>query len=199
MNYPNGIKKNITTIKKAINHKNLGMNLENDINTTNEYYINQKKAYIYKKPTPIKLVKVDYKKGEIKEAYFEKPSTTDYNGIYKGHYIDFEAKETTNSKGFPLNNIHKHQIEHIRNIYCEHGICFIIVRFTKINETYLLMAKDFINYIDNHKTSIIPIDYFKEYGYQVKDKFIPRVDYLKIIDKMEDYYGKRKEKEKKNT
>ena len=185
VNYPSGIKKNIQ-VEKVTNHKNLGMNLESDINSTNEYYIKLGKAYIYKKPTPIKLVKVDYKKGEIKEAYFEKPSTTDYNGIYKGKYIDFEAKETTNVSGFPLNNIHKHQIEHIRNIYKEKGICFLIIRFTKYNITYLLMAKDFINYIDNDKKTTIPIEYIKEKGYQIKDKFMPRVDYLSIIDEMEE-------------
>ena len=187
VNYPSGIKKNIVKKKEPRNFKNLGMNLENDINSSNEYYINKEIAYIYKKPTPIKLVKVDYKKGEIKEAYFEKPSTTDYNGIYKGKYIDFEAKETVNEKGFPLNNIHKHQITHIRNIVKENGICFLIVRFTKLNKTYLLMAKDFLNFIDNNKKTVVPIEYFEECGYIIKEKFIPRVDYLEIISKMEDF------------
>ena len=187
MNYPNGIKKTKETIlHKQISYKNRGMNLENDINETNQYYIEQKKAFIYKKPTPIKLVNVDYQKGRINEAYFEMPSTTDYNGIYKGKYIDFEAKETINKKGFPLVNIHKHQISHIRNIYDAGGICFIIVRFISFNETYLLMAKPFLNYIDTFKKSIIPHEYFLQHGYLIKDKFIKKVDYLEIIDKMED-------------
>ena len=188
MNYPNGIKKeaNFSKLTNKINYKNRGMNLEEDLNTTNSYYIEKEKAYIYKKPTPIKLVKVDYKIGKIEEAYFQMPSTTDYNGIYKGKYIDFEAKETTNMKGFPIINIHEHQIKHIRNICKEKGICFLIIRFTKMNKTYLLMGNDFINFIDNCKKSIIPIEYFKEKAYLIKDKFIPRVDYLEIIDKMED-------------
>ena len=187
MNYPSGIKKT-KTISKKINSSfdNRGMNLEKDINLTNEYYIEKKKAYIYKKPTPIKLVKVDYKKGKIEEAYFEMPSTTDYNGIYQGKYIDFEAKETINTKGFPLSNIHKHQINHIRNIYNEKGICFLIIRFTTLNQTYLLMAKDFLEYIDNDPRSIVPIDYIKNHGYLIRDKFIPRVDYLEIIDKIKE-------------
>lgn len=185
MNYPTGVKKSIINNGKICEHKNRGMNLENDINSTNEYYANKEIAYIYKKPTPIKLVKVDYKKGKIEEAYFEKPSTTDYNGIYKGKYIDFEAKETINQKGFPLINIHKHQIKHIRNIDKEKGICFLIVRFTKLNKTYLLMAKDFLAFIDNNKKSTIPVNYFEEYAYLIKEKYYPRVDYIEIINNLE--------------
>jgi recombination protein U len=185
VNYPTGVKKKFTNSKQVRDYKNLGMNLENDLNNTNEYYISKGIAYIYKKPTPIKLVKVDYKKGKIEEAYFEKPSTTDYNGIYHGRYIDFEAKETINKTGFPLSNIHKHQINHIRNINKENGICFLIVRFNKINETYLLMANDFLTFIDNNKKSTIPLSYFKDVGYKINEKFYPRVDYLEIIDKLE--------------
>ena len=95
MNYPNGIIKK--TVSHNVNYGNRGMTLENDLNITNSYYREIDKAYIYKKPTPIKIVKVDYisrQAATIKEAYFEEPSTTDYNGIYKGKYIDFEAKET---------------------------------------------------------------------------------------------------------
>jgi len=183
MNYPQGIKgKKQVQINKNIDYKNRGMNLEDDLNISNEYYIEKDIAYIYKKPTPIKLVKVDYKKAKITEAYFDSPSTTDYNGIYKGHYIDFEAKETNNSKGFPLINIHPHQIKHIRNINKEKGICFLIIRFNKLCKTYLLMANDFIEYIDSNKKSVIPITYFDEKAYLIKDKFNPRVDYLEIIN-----------------
>ncbi len=194
MNYPGGIKTKKSNTKINISYKNRGMNLEDDLNSTNNYYIDKGIAYIYKKPTPIKLVKVDKKTGRIDEAYFDSPSTTDYNGIYKGYYIDFEAKETENAKGFPLINIHKHQIQHIRNIDKENGVCFLIVRFTKYDKTYVLEAKDFINFIDNVKKSIIPISYFEDKGYNIKDKFIPRVDYIEIINKiLEVRYGKAKE------
>ena len=195
MNYPGGVKQNkIVDAKKNISYKNRGMNLEDDLNSTNNYYIDKGIAYVYKKPTPIKLVKVNQKTGRIDEAYFDSPSTTDYNGIYKGYYIDFEAKETNNSKGFPLINIHKHQIEHIRHVYKEKGICFLIVRFTKTNKTYYLGAKEFIDFIDNVKKSVIPISYFEDKGYNIKDKFIPRVDYIEIINKiLEVKYGKTKE------
>ncbi len=183
--------------KKTL-HSNRGMNLENDINLSNQYYIDTNQAYIYKKPTPIKIVKVDYptkinkvNKIKIKEAYFESPSTTDYNGLYSGKYIDFEAKETNNKSYFPLENIHLHQIKHLRNILNNGGICFLIVRFNEYNKTYLLFASDFFNFIDNNERKSIPYDYFKEKGYEIEEKFSPRLDYLKIIKKyMEVNYGK---------
>ena len=50
---------------------NRGMGLENDINLANEYYRINDIAYIYKKPTPIKLVNVDYKAGKIKNSTIE--------------------------------------------------------------------------------------------------------------------------------
>ena len=114
MNYPNGIKKikhdeNTEKQLKHINHQNRGMTLESEINQSNEYYREIDKAYIYKKPTPIKITKVDYPsrdKTVIKEAFFTIPSTTDYNGLYKGKYIDFEAKETRSKTSFSLSNNH---------------------------------------------------------------------------------------------
>ena len=48
------------------------------------------------------------------------------------------------------------------------------------------MAKDFIDYIDNNKKVVIPIKYFEEKAYLIKDKFIPRVDYLDVINEVED-------------
>lgn len=181
--------KEILNQKKTF-HNNRGMNLENDINLSNQYYIDTKQAFIYKKPTPIKISKVDYptknnrvSKIVIKEAFFENPSTTDYNGLYKGKYIDFEAKETSNKTSFPLENIHKHQINHLRNILDNGGICFLIVRFTEYNKTYLLFAKDFFAYIENNERKSIPHEYFQEKGYVIEEKYAPRLDYLKIIDK----------------
>lgn len=188
MNYPNGIKKkNNNSYDSKISHKNRGITLENEINSSNEYYREIEKAYIYKKPTPIKIVKVDYPsrdKAVIKEAYFTVPSTTDYNGLYKEKYIDFEAKETKNKTSFPLSNIHEHQIQHLENIYKNNGISFLIVRFTKLNETYLLETNIFIDYINKENKKSIPIDFFREKAYLIKDGYCPKIDYLKIVDKI---------------
>ena len=187
MNYPNGIKKEkmANIITTEVSHKNRGMTLESELNESNEYYRLIDKAIIYKKPTPIKITKVDYPsrdKAVIKEAFFTTPSTTDYNGIYKGKYIDFEAKETKSKTSFTLNNIHPHQIKHLENIKKHGGIAFLIVRFTTLNETYLLFAEDFLEYINDQERKSVPIDFFQKKGYLIKDGYSPRIDYLKIID-----------------
>lgn len=157
------------------------MTLESEINDSNKYYLEKDIAVIYKKPTPIKVVKQVNEK--IIDAYFEKPSTTDYNGLYKGKYIDFEAKETKNNTSFPIKNIHPHQIKHLENVIKHQGICFLIVRFVNINETYLLFGTDFIQFIKTQTRKSIPLSYFKEKGHIIKDKLMPKVDYIKIIDK----------------
>ena len=185
MNYPNGIIKK--TVSHNVNYGNRGMTLENDLNITNSYYREIDKAYIYKKPTPIKIVKVDYisrQAATIKEAYFEEPSTTDYNGIYKGKYIDFEAKETKSKTSFCLNNIHPHQIKHLRNIIKHGGIAFLVIRFTNLDLTILLQAIDLFWFIDNNNRKSIPIDYLEKKGYILKNKINPRIDYLEIVDQI---------------
>lgn len=186
MKYPNGIKQTNSN-NNHTKYDNRGMNLEKDLNDSNLYYSNIGKAFIYKKPTPIQITKVDYPSRShavIKEAFFKEPSTTDYNGIYQGKYIDFEAKETNNKTSFPLDNIHKHQIKHLENIHNAGGIGFIIVRFNKLNLTYILMAHDFLEFINNNTRKSIPIDYFKEKGYLIEEKYIPRLDYIKVLDKI---------------
>ena len=183
MKYPKGIK---LDQKHNISYDNRGMNLENDINLTNEYYATNDIAFIYKKPTPIQITKVSYPsrdKAVITEAFFKQPSTTDYNGIYKGKYIDFEAKETNNLTSFPLNNIHKHQINHIKNIINHNGIAFLIVRFNRLNKTYLLKGEDLINFKSTNTRKSIPLDFFNENGFVIKENYTPRLDYLKTIDK----------------
>lgn len=195
MNYPKGVKQNNNN--SYIRYDNRGMGLESDINITNQYYIDNGIAYIYKKPTPIQVTKVDYKNNSIiiKEGFFKEPSTTDYNGLYNGHYIDFEAKETTNSTSFPLANIHNHQIIHIKNIINNGGIGFVIVRFTKLNKTFILMGKDLIDFVEKNERKSIPFSYFCDKGFIVNDGFVPRLDYLKVIENIlgGSEYGQKKE------
>lgn len=184
------MKKNIgarCTFKNINTYANRGMTLEADLKASNDYYLVNDIAVIYKKPTPITISKVNYPsraEAVIKEGYFKTPSTTDYNGIYKGKYIDFEAKETRLKTSFPLSNIHPHQIKHLKQIYKHGGIGFLIVRFTVINKTFLLPIETLVKFLEESSRKSIPLSYFEENGYIIKDKYNPRVDYLEVLDKL---------------
>jgi len=187
MKYPNGI---IKTNKNIVLYGNRGMSLEADINATNEYYLVNGIAVIHKKPTPITITKVDFPnrhEAVIKEAYFKIPSTTDYNGIYKGKYIDFEAKECSSKTAFPIINIHPHQIKHLKDVINHGAIAFILIRFTHHNQVFYLDGKYLIDFIESAKRKSIPYSFFKEKGIEIKDGFNPRLDYLKVIDSI--YFG----------
>jgi recombination protein U len=181
MKYPTGIKKKINHLKTSANR---GMDLENEVNLSNIYYLETNRAVIHKKPTPIRINKYNKKLNRISDAYFEAPSTTDYNGIYKGKYIDFDAKVTANATSFPLANIHAHQIEHLTKITKQGGIGFLIIRFSKLNITYLLKADSLISFINNNERKSIPIEYIKDEGYIVKQGLRPALNYLNCIDKI---------------
>lgn len=178
------IKLKFDMILKNNTYANRGMNLEHDINQSNNYYDLKDIAIIYKKPTPIKVVNVEYPRAKIKEAYFNEPSTLDYTGIYKNKYLEFDAKETKSKTSFPISNIHNHQLKHIEKIIRHGGITFLIVRFSTLNEDYLLRGETLLNFINNSERKSIPLEYFKQYGYKIELKYTPRLDYIKIIDKI---------------
>ena len=196
VNYPSGMATNKQNNKEEKTNKkvklpssfssaNRGMNLEEDINISNEYYKDKKLCLITKRPTPINVVKVDYSKGAlITNAYFEKQSTTDYNGVYKGKYIDFEAKSTKNKASFPLANITTHQIEHLKNVLFHGGIAFFIIEFVEHQETYLLDAKFVIEYFEHGSRKSIPYEEIQKIGYLIKRSYLPRLDYLPIVDEI---------------
>lgn len=185
MNYPNGLHKENSN--NIVNYGNRGMVLEDDLNITNEYYREMGIAIIYKKPTPITIHKVNYKSRDnafIEKASFKIPSTTDYNGIYKGKYVDFEAKETRSKTSFPLANIHEHQLKHLDAIVNHGGIGFIIVRFVTLNKTFVLMWNDIKEFISGDTRKSIPLSYFEKKGKLIEICLRPRLNYLKCIDEV---------------
>jgi|SRR5690625_2322913 len=193
MNYPNGNNKSARSNRTSnvLGNKmygNRGMTLEEDINTTNQYYLEANKAVIHKKPTPVQIVKVNYPKRSaavITEAYFKQASTTDYNGLYRQKHIDFEAKETKNKTFFPLANIHEHQLEHMKSIVQHGGICFLIIRFRYYNETFYLPFEKLLMFWNdklNGGRKSISYQQMKEEGFLIPFQYQARVDYLSIID-----------------
>lgn len=181
MNYPGNVKKEYN---KFTSYANRGMDLEDLLNQSNEFYREMDIAVIYKKPTPITISEVKYGNKEriITKAYFRTPSTLDYNGLYKGRYIDYDAKETLNRTSFPLQNLHDHQLEHMKMVIKHGGISFLIISMN--GECFYLDGHKIIEFIENNQRKSIPYKYIQENGYIIEKKIKPRLDYLKIIDKI---------------
>lgn len=191
VNYPHQVRRKIIGTrqlppKKQVNFANRGMTFEAAINDSNQYYLAHEQAVIHKKPTPVQIVKVDYPKrsrAKIVEAYFRQASTTDYSGVYKGHYIDFEAKETRQKTAMPMKNFHAHQIEHMAQVLKQDGICFVLLHFSTLKETYLLPADWLIDFYQAHQNSkSMPIDYIREHGFEIQMGGYPSLPYLKIVE-----------------
>lgn len=186
INYPYKKNDDMLTSKEDnhINYANRGMDFERAVNLSNNYYKDNDMALIYKRPTPIHIAKVDYTNIRIKDAYFEKKSTTDYNGVYKGKYIDFECKETKSKTSLSLNNISLHQINHLEKVNLHGGIAFFLIYFSTLNEVYLLDAKYIIDISHKNEKKSISYSFIKQYGIEVKQGYIPRLEYLDAIEKV---------------
>ncbi len=189
IHYPDGSEYKPAATKKTYSKKgseaNRGMNLEDAINQSNEYYKDHDICLITKRPTPINVVKVDYSHGaRITDAYFEKESTTDYNGVYKGRYIDFETKNTKTKTSFPFANIEDHQIDHLERVIHHGGIAFFIIEFQLLSEIYLVDASIVIERYRNGPTKSLSLKEIKEKGIQLEEAYNPRIKYIDAVDKL---------------
>ncbi|MDD3015652.1 MAG: Holliday junction resolvase RecU [Lactococcus chungangensis] len=189
--YPGGVaiarKQQIKQLK-TVKFGKRGMNFEAEINATNAYYLMHGLAVIHKKPTPVQIVKVDYPKrsrAKITEAYFRQASTTDYSGVYQGHYLDFEAKETQNKTSFPLKNFHEHQIVHMENVLKQEGIAFVLLHFSALSRTFLLKASDLIPFFkEKEGQKSIALAFIETKGYELPTNQLPSIPYLDCIQKL---------------
>ncbi|APX72816.1 Holliday junction resolvase RecU [Companilactobacillus allii] len=199
INYPDGRAFNTppskkspvnTSAKKKMIFGDRGMTLEEEINESNKYYRSHDIAVIYKKPTPIQIVKVDYPKRSravIKEAYFAQASTTDYNGIYNGYYIDFEAKETTHKNTFPLKNFHQHQIDHLRACQKQGGICFVIIKYVSLKRYFIMPVDNLFEYWNgqrNNGPKSIQLKQIIDCSVEVSPDYNPTLPYIKAVQSL---------------
>ena len=176
LKYPNNIaKKNI----KITNYGNRGQDLESIINQANEYYLDKDIAIIYKKPTPITVLKVT--NNQIVNGFYKEKSTLDYVGLYKGKYIEFDAKKTI-LKYLPLSNIHLHQLKHIERIIKNSGISFLIIEI--MNEYYLLPGEKLLLFIEINNRKSIPYDYIKENGFKLKYNYLYGLRYIEELENL---------------
>lgn len=165
--------------------KNKGVSLEHTINQSNEIYQQKSRALITKRPTPIQVLKSKGK--HIISGLYVKKSTVDYEGIYNGYAVAFEAKSTMNLNSFPLKNIREHQVLYLEQAEKMGAVCFFLLEFRSLNTVYLL-SFNFVNeYIKNAYQGgrkSIPLDDCTLYGYKVHtQKEIP-LDYLPYIDEL---------------
>ncbi|MDO7983772.1 MAG: Holliday junction resolvase RecU [Pigeon pea little leaf phytoplasma] len=183
MKYPAKINnQNLNYNKKS----NLGKQLEQDINLTNKFYQENQIAFINKNEIPIQVVKVEYaqrNKTKIIEAYYRLKSLPDYQGIYKGKYLSFDAKETNNLNKFPLKNIPNHQIICLQKIHELKGIAFLIIHFKRYNQYFYLPISFLINFKKQYSSKSIDYQTFINELWQIPYNYRPRLDYLQIVNK----------------
>ena len=190
--YPNGKKFNpsvSSTKKKTYDYSfsNRGKSLEDELNDTNEYYLAHGLAVIHKKPVPIQIVNVRSLQEvlrSITEAYFRTPSTTDYNGVWNGYYVDFEAKETKNKTSLPLQNIHLHQVQHMKQVIDQSGLAFFIVNFTLLDRYFLLPFEEFYplwQRMEDGGRKSITLSEIEERSIEINTGFHPRLDYIQAV------------------
>ena len=158
--------------------------MENILNDSNTYYNSIDKCLIYKKPTPIKVLNVSYPNNRshlIDKAVYSNISTLDYNGIYRGKYIEFDAKECHSRTSFPLENLKEHQLLHIKKVIYQKGIAFLIIFMN--NEFYLLKGEDIVNFVEKNERKSIEYKYIQEHGIKIDESYTPRLKYLDAVDK----------------
>lgn len=165
-------------------YANRGMGFETLIDHSNAMYKSKGIALIHKRPTPVKILGRN-SRGMI-NGFLEKASTVDYDGVYKGMPIAFEAKSTKELRRFDLKNIADHQIEHLAEFDKHDGISFILVEFARHGTVYLLLYETLEHYW--HKAQrggrkSIPIEDFDVYAYPVESGRVP-IDYLAVVDKV---------------
>ncbi|MCR4781883.1 MAG: Holliday junction resolvase RecU [Lachnospiraceae bacterium] len=161
-----------------------GSTLEDLINQTNEIYRSNGLALIQKVPTPITPINIDKNTRHITLAYFDQKSTVDYIGAIQGIPVCFDAKECKVST-FPLQNIHEHQMEFMKDFEAQDGIAFFLIYFSNREEYYYMTYREAAAFFERANnggrksfkiTELNPDMFFKE-------KMPILVPYLDMINK----------------
>ncbi|PEL63267.1 Holliday junction resolvase RecU [Bacillus wiedmannii] len=163
---------------------NRGMAFEKLINLSNEMYQREGVALINKRATPVKVLKSSG--GRVLNGFYEAKSTVDYDGVYKGRAVAFEAKSTQSLTRFDLSNIAQHQLDYLEKAEKMGAVCFFLIEFSKDQTVFLVPASVVQSYVrmshqPNGKKSISRAD-FDIYGYLVEQTERAPVDYLQYID-----------------
>lgn len=104
-------------------------------------------GYFVKSPTPIKIIKINYRYGypQITNAVFEKTALCDFYGIVNKQFILIETKEVQGDY-FNKNNLKSHQIHQLQQINFHGGISLILLYFKKSNTIIGLEINEFLKF-----------------------------------------------------
>ncbi|MCF0128478.1 MAG: Holliday junction resolvase RecU [Pseudobutyrivibrio sp.] len=159
-----------------------GSTFEEFINQTNTIYEENSLALIQKIPTPITPIDIDHKTRHITLAYFDKKSTVDYIGVVQGIPVCFDAKECVVDT-FPLQNIHAHQVEFMRNFEKQEGLAFILIYFSHRDQYYYLSFRELMKYwnrmLEGGRKSFIYAELDESFFFSSKTNLL--VPYLDMI------------------
>ncbi|AXK51415.1 Holliday junction resolvase RecU [Spiroplasma alleghenense] len=158
---------------------NKGMFLETIINHANEYYNDNNLALISKINVNINLIKVENK--QITKANFTKNFNCDYIGVYKGVYLEFEAKETYKDY-FSIVNLKPEQRKKLARVREHLGVAFLIIYFHNFNKYFIVDIEKIIN-LDS-KDKKIPVSWLEENGYELFMNKNIVLDYLNGVNQL---------------
>lgn len=163
-----------------------GQAFEYTLDYTNKLYKNKGVALINKRPTPVKVIKS--RGTRVLTGFFEAKSTVDYDGVYNGKAIYFEAK-TTKLPRFPLDMLHDHQAKYLDQVEKQGAISFLIVEMRRLQDVFLVPNNMLQKYIKNARAGgkkSISIDDLEVYAHLIESKNGVPLDYLSVVDDLVD-------------
>lgn len=168
--------------------QSIGNAFEFLIDYTNTQYSAMGIAIINKRPTPMKIVKQLGARGSFKQfvCVHDKKSTVDYDGVYKGHAVAFEAKTISKLKRFDLSRIADHQLEYLIKAQNQGAVSFLLIEFQITDATYLVpteLIDEYAKAAIHGGVKSIPLTVFEERAYKIGQGRVG-LDYLAQLDKM---------------
>lgn len=160
------------------------MIFEGLLDYTNAVYDRLGIAVINKRPTPIKVTRSSGTR--VLDGFFEKKSTVDYDGVYRGRRLDFEAKSVNSLDRFDLNRVEEHQYQHLEKCHQHGSIAFILIEFIKQRKTYLLPFETLQSYWTDARRGgrkSIRIEELDVHAYEVRAAGVP-LDYLDVVNQI---------------
>lgn len=162
-----------------------GLAFEERIKVSCEVYRKRGMALIHKIPTPWS-VSYDKAYKKVLSAYPQDKSSVDFEGIWQGKSIAFEAKSTTQSKRFDLRKVQDHQMEYLTIHQQQGGISFFLVEFSKLGEVYFISYKNMKSWMkasENGGRKSIPYNWIQTNCEIIMPGRVT-LDFLKVLERL---------------